>query len=240
MSIFVQRGQDRREVPSLRPFLRDSLAHRMVMDPTHMRPQDAAHCAWVGWGIGKGVTHVRDDVSVFATPDELRNGLHAELVQGFPNVDPLPLCYDAQGHVHGFGGFVRWVYFANPNDAACHSGVFGIDWSPGRPLAIGVAPSFHIITKIAQRACSHGVACSTEVALLNWRMIEPPEATAWRYRWGLRSIGDWIERAPRLFAPAGSLCTTCGENALHEASYCFECGAGPYRGTQEVRHGLEV
>ena len=122
MSIYIQTGKDRRVVPSLRPFLRESLSQRMVMDPTQMNPRDVALCPWVGWGIGKGIPHLQDDVSVFAVPSQLKSGLHGELVKGF-------LGYPLDPYKDGFNGFIRWVYFADPLDHMGRSGVLGIDWS---------------------------------------------------------------------------------------------------------------
>lgn len=235
MPIFVQRGEDRREVPSLLPFLRESLALGAVMDPSQMRAEDAANCAWVGWGIGKGVTSVERDVSVFGIPHELKSGLHAELVQGFPGVDPFPLCYDAQGHVHGFGGFVRWVYFADPIGPDNGCGVFGIDWSPKQPRAIGVAPTLHTIVSIAARACAHGVPIGSELVLLDWKMLEHPVLRQWRHARELVTLADWAFKAQGLLAPAGRICATCLNETIFAAEdhYCFMCG-------QEVHHGVEV
>lgn len=239
MAIFVQRGEDRRIVSTLRPYLRQSLngsgRPHMVMDPAQMDPVDVAECTWVGWGIAKGVTHVREDVSVLAVPDALQSGLHAELIQGFPHTDPFPLCYDARGHVNGFGGFVRWVYFSDPADAECRGGVFGIDWSPNEPLTIGVASSLHTVARVAARALLHGIPPGAGLALLNWKMLETAALARFRRRSGLGTIHSWVRLAPTRLAPVGMICPKCTSRTFTtDERFCYRCGTDPRQKEQEV------
>lgn len=239
MAMFVQCGEDRRPVPSLRPFLHHAINRpdcpNFIMDPAQMDPADVAGCAWIGWGIAKGVTHVREDVSVLAVPDELRSGLHAELIQGFPHTDPFPLCYDTREHVNGFGGFVRWVYFADPVDTARRGGVFGIDWSPNEPLTIGVAPSLHTVAKVAARALLHGIPPGAELALLNWKMLETPELARFRRRSGLGTVHSWVRLAPARLAPVGVICPKCTSRTFTtDERFCYRCGTNPRQKEQEI------
>lgn len=217
----------RTEVPSLAPYLHRSLALGMTMDAHVMRAEDAATCRWIGYGIGKGVTHPQTETTVFGVPRELRSGLHAELVAGFSDVDPFPLCYDDRAHVFGFGGFVRWVYFADPSGGP---GVFGLDWSIAARPTSGVAHAMIAVAAIARIAAEHGIPPDAELALLNWRMCEELVITALRERMALRTVADWNTRAPAYFRRGSGYCPRCGLRTLaHRERFCSRCGCDPAR-----------
>ena len=143
--IYLHTGDGRREVTSLGPYLGRSLGLGMMMDTAVMCPEDIAGCRWIGFGIEKGVTSVAEDTTVFAIPKEMKHGLHAELVEGFPNLDPFPLCYDMAKHLRGFGAFIRWAYFADPMGGP---GVLGVDWSLSARPTGGVATTASVVVSM--------------------------------------------------------------------------------------------
>lgn len=227
MSIFIVNDGVRSTAPSLTPYLTNSLKTDATMDATRMSPTDVARCRWIGFGIGKGVTHPHRDISIFAIPTELTRGLHGELIQGFPDVDPVPLCYDGLNHVHGFGGFIRWVHFANPKGGP---GIFGIDWSIVERPTAGIATSWRSVAQLVVIVTRHGIPRDTEVVLLNWRMCEEPEIEHLRQSLGLGTIDDWMSRGHGLFGPASDHCPRCGIRTLQNfPRYCFRCGCEPRR-----------
>lgn len=241
MTIFVQNGKDRREVLSLAPFLRFALHTKSLMRKSldGLRPE--LHCHWYEWGIGKGVTHVKDAVTIFATPQKLMSGLHAKLIQGFPNVDPHPLCYDPKNLIYGFGGFIRWVYFTDPNDAELQHGVFGIDWAPTQSIKLGVAPTMIVTSQIARIVQNHGIPSQAELALLNWQMVEPIFIRTWRKQMKLITLSDWCEKGLKLFGPSGVYCPVCGLRTFEQPNtYCFRCGNNRRQILQGDDHGLEA
>ena len=241
MTVFVQSNEDRREVLSLAPFLHFALLTKSIMkeDLNGLKPE--LHCHWYGWGIGKGVTHVQDTTTIFATPHKLKSGLHADLVQGFPNVDPYPLCYDPNNLIHGFGGFIRWVYFTDPNDTQLQHGVFGIDWAPSQSIKLGVAPTMIVVSQIARIVQNQGIPSQAELVLLNWQMLEPMFIRTWRKQMKLITLSDWCERGPKLFGPSGVHCPVCGLRTFEQPNtFCFRCGKSRRQILQGDDHGLEA
>lgn len=224
MEIFVLREKYRQSVSSLAPFLRESLLQGCVMDPTVMAEEDRKHCRWLEFGIGKGVTGVRSRVSVYGVPGRMKRGLHGELMQGFPNVDPVPRCYD-EDHALGFSDFVRWVYFADPADVR---GVLGVDWSlSARPTA-GIAHTMLRVCAVAEICLVHGIPADDELVLLNCRMVEDSFAFDVRRMLGLRSVRDWAERGFDVFGEGSPHCPRCGLATLAiDSAFCFRCGCKP-------------
>lgn len=224
--VYIQKDADRRLVPSVEPFLRNSLlSGKCLMDPAQMDTESAAACKWLGWGIGKGVTHLRDNVSVFGIPDTFISGLHGELVQGFNDVDPVPTCYE-DDHEKGFGGFIRWVYFVHPTDS--NQNVFGIDFSPLMPNTGGVAVCLNAALRTAEVASRHGIPLDCQIALLDWDMTEPRFLTQWRETNELSTLGSWITKGQGLFAPHGSICPSCLESTFESThNFCYLCGKDP-------------
>ncbi|MDP3985362.1 MAG: hypothetical protein Q8P82_01240 [bacterium] len=225
-------------VPSLRPYLRASLEKGQRMDLSVMRPEDREHCAWIGFGIGKGVTDPQRNVSVFAVPENLESGLHGELIQEFPGVDPVPLCYERFAHKNGFGRFVRWVYFADP---AGGPGYIGVDWSLVERATAGVAVSMKSAGNVFAALAAHGLPKDTKTALLNWRMCEHPSWREIRVSLGLETVADWELRAPALFGPKSRYCPRCGAKTLAEpAEFCSQCGCKPALFWKGGGHGMEI
>lgn len=248
--IFVQANGHRVGIPSLRTFLRRSLTQGPRMNAAMMLPQDAARCRWVGYGIGKGVTDPTADVTVFAVPTGPGHGLHGELIQGFPCVDPTPACYD-DDHALGFGDFVRWVHFADPQGGP---GVIGVDFSLVERPTAGVATDMLCVARVAAVLRASDIPEDAELALLDWRMCEPEELADWRGRMGLATLADWASAAAR-FHPDSGTCPRCGLHmAPAWAPFCPQCGCRPelvwHRNgiattrarsvrTQEVHDGME-
>ncbi len=225
--IFIQRGEERTAVPSLAPYLEASLQASQCMDQRKMHPASVQGCRWVGYGIGKGVTHPRRNITVFAIPQELTSGLHGDLVQGFDEVpvDPTPFCYESSATI-GFGGFVRWVLFADPKRT---QNILGIDFSLVVNEHAGVATTVLRILQTVETIACHGIASHTEIALLNTRMREPHSLFAWRKRCRLLTLQDWLDKGPILFQKPGIHCPRCGLRTLNDptAVYCSRCGCKP-------------
>ncbi len=241
MSVFVQTGEDRREVSSLVPFLGHALLTQSIMKENSHGLKPGFHCHWYEWGIGKGVTHWQDAITIFATPNKLKSGLHADLIQDFQNVDPYPLCYDQENLVHGFGGFIRWVYFSDPNDTQLQHGVFGIDWAPSQSIKLGVAPTMLMVNRITHFVRSHGIPPHAELVLLNWQMLEPVFIRTWREQTDLFTLNDWCERGSKLFGPSGVHCPVCGlRTFVQHNTYCFRCGSKRKNILQGEINGLEA
>ena len=224
--VFLQRGTTRLAVPSLEPFLASSLASEHRMDPERMAPEDRRACRWLGYGIGKGVTHPKHGLSVFAVPETLVSGLHGELVQGFGGipVDPTPACYEP-GADPGFGGFIRWVLFADPGRTR---DILGIDFSLGLQERAGVANAMLTVAATARTLRTHGIPAGTEVVLLDAKMREPTELGDWRAANRLISVADWSDGLPR-FLSGGNQCPRCGLQTLDDphAIFCARCGCRP-------------
>lgn len=222
----INRGNGREPVASLAPHLAASLiaGHRMAAE--RMRDDERADCRWIGFGIGKGVTHPRFGITVFAVPKDLASGLHGELIQGFDGiaVDQTPACYEPDADP-GFGGFVRWVLLADP-DRKCD--VLGIDFSLALADRGGVANSMLTVAEISEIVMSQGIPGDTEVALLNCRMCEPSELKNWRLTNDLVTLHDWSLSRLR-FQPGSAQCPRCGMPTLGDSSvrFCFRCGCRP-------------
>ncbi|MBX9694767.1 MAG: hypothetical protein K2Z81_20435 [Cyanobacteria bacterium] len=222
--VVIHSSLGRAEVDSMAPFLRDSLSLRNFMDEARMTDEDRKDCRWIGFGAGKGVTSPKRDTTVFAVPTVLTRGMHGELVQEFSGVDPLPRCYEPD-HDLGFDDFVRWIYFANPN---IDDGVFGLDFSMIERPTAGVADSVLRVATVAKVAARHGIPVESELALLNPRMVEPPEAFDWRMSRGLHRVKDWIVLGEQLFGANGLYCPRCGNSERRsDIRYCPCCGCKP-------------
>lgn len=236
--IFVHEQGARTPVASLTPYLAQSLDRGQLMDPTRMRDEAKACCRWLGYGIGKGVTHTENRVSVFGVPDQLICGLHGELIQGFDDipVDATPICYERLASL-GFDAFIRWVYLADPTR---HHDFFGIDWSLAMPSTGGVATSMIQVERLAQVAIAHGIPRETEVVLLSADMCEPLELEAWRMQRALISLEDWVAFGKSLFAPRGNYCPRCGSDTFPfgRRGYCTQCGCRPELIRKRGAHGV--
>ncbi len=160
-------------------------------------------CRWIGFGIGKGVTHPMMDISVFGIKriigpnddDKIMKGLHGKMMQGFKDipVDPVHRCYK-DDHELGFGGFIRWVSFFHPEK----NGFLGIDYDRTERPTSGVACSMQEVYEVVRILARHGFPKDYEVVMLNGRMHEDPESTAWRKEHELVTLRDWIEKFPSL------------------------------------------
>ena len=222
--IYVHTSEKRSSVPSLFPYLFYPICRNVLIEKDLIPEALRESCRWIGCGIGKGVTHSEHRISVFGVPDRVQAGLHGELIQGFPDVDPPPLCYDHYNHVNGFGGFIRWVYFASYSLQE----FLGVDFSIiSRPHS-GVANSVSMVTPLVTVLASHGVPCDSEVVLLNWRMYEENEIKDMRYAAGLVTVQDWVERGDACFSRGSSFCPRCGlETLTRDTYFCNRCGAKP-------------
>ncbi|MDO8425540.1 MAG: hypothetical protein Q7T01_03430 [bacterium] len=243
---FVQTYGHRTSVPSLATFLRRSLTQGARMNATIMQAHDVAECRWLGYGIGKGVTDPNAGITVFSPGSGPETqGLHGELIQGFPFVDPTPLCYE-DTHVFGFGTFLRWVYFADPQGGP---GVLGVDFSLTERQTAGVATSMLAVARCAAALAGSGIPPDAELVLLNWRMCEPVRLTALRHTEQLITLRDWARAVPH-FASGGTHCPRCGLHTLHAwVPFCNQCGCRPAlvwkrngiapHINKEVPHGME-
>lgn len=218
---------------SLHPHLSRSLEAHHLMDASRMREEDTTHCRWIDWGMSKGVTHPYLGISILAQLHDLPRGLHAELVADFPNVDPYPLCYDEDHHILGFGGFVRWLHFTDPQDPN-GPGIFGIDWSLACRPTSGVATTMRCAVDVVRAVVVHGIHPRAEVALLNWHMCEDVWMTQWRQQNKLTHAYQWCERGLGLLAPQGTHCPRCGLNTFDRpANFCVRCGHNQTKRTGE-------
>lgn len=222
---FVVEAGRQMEVASIGPWLRSSLGTESVMDPAVMTAEDIASCPWVGYGIGKGLTSVERNMSLFGIPSKNGSGWHGELIRGLPGTDPSPLCYKANDpqFKFGFADFVRWVYFAGDDESR---DVFGLDYGLGLKPEEGVANSVVRVYQTAIAAISHGIPDNIELVLLNYRMTEEPAISQFRRMLGLHTVGDWARKGPDLFAASGNRCRTCGLDTRKSAfRYCYRCTA---------------
>ena len=223
-TVLLHDGTERKDTGSLLPYLRCSLALGCLMLPDYMRPNERTACRWVGFGIGKGVTHPEKNLSILALSRQIHTGLHGELVKGLPGVDLPPRCYD-DDHQLGFGGFFRWSYFADPSGT--HD-VFGLDWSLVYRLSAGVANSMLCVETVARAVIAHGIPATTELVLLNCRMCEDRPIQALRERLGLITVGDWGEHGDRCFGPDSGRCPRCGLDTMKgKTMFCYRCGCKP-------------
>ena len=221
--IFYQSDEARVRVPSLTPFLMEPWRLGLLMDAEQMRPDEVANCRWLGFGIGKGVTHAEQDVSIFAAPTTLACGLHGALIQDFDGipVDPSPACYEPDAPF-GFNAFVRWVFFARPD----HVPFFGIDFGLGLTDRSGVANSMWRVFKTVEIAARHGIPTETELVLLNPHMCEDTYMTLCRQDLELITVRDWLDHGPRRFARNTVFCARCGQKTFTDAdrNFCVRCG----------------
>jgi len=205
------------------------------MEASLMEPEDAKVCRWLGWGLGKGVTHRTTKTSVFAAPSELQQGLHAQMVQDFGEVDPLELIY-TDDHVLGFGDWVRWAYLSDPADTNTTSGILGVDWSISCRRTAGVAVSMQDVATIVATLHEQGIPPEAEVVLFDWCMREPPYITTWKSDLNLLSVMDWCKRGIEFFRPMSPFCPRCGLRTFNEPSrFCFRCGFERSNQALEVR-----
>ena len=226
MGAFLFSYGTRVEISALHPHFARSMEVGHCMDASRMLPEDQAQCPWIGWGMSKGVSHPERDLSILAHADTLPRGLHAELVAEFADeVDPYPLCYDEHHHQKGFGGFVRWIAFTNPQNPQ-GPGVLGIDWSLACRPTSGVATSIKRASEITQTLLRHGVHPQSEIALLNWRMCEDVDVRKWLHDKGWVTLEAWVRRIPHALAPTGNHCPRCGmETFQQKHRFCYRCGA---------------
>ncbi len=199
-----------------------SLLPRAVMDPKLMRPRDLKLCRWLGYGIIKGLTSTKLNVSIFGLPETHSAGLHGEMIRGIGGTDPSPLCYDRK-HKKGFGSFVRWVFFKSPGN---EDRFLGIDFSLGLRKTSGVATTWKHVYEIIKTLAVHGLLSDTEIVLLNWRMCEPRCLTGLRRRSELVTAQDWMHKGKKYFGPDGIFCPTCGQKTFTDKqhTYCYLCG----------------
>ncbi|GEM_PF-1403782 len=223
---YVHAAAGRERVSSVQSFLSRSVMVGHLMDSALMRANEKDRCRWINYGIGKGVTNPEARISIFAVPTELKSGLHAELVDGLGiHVDRAPLCYDEAHHVHGFGGFIRWVYFADPKNG---KNFLGIDWSLSARVTAGIATSMVDVVNVADVLMRHGIPPDTELVLLNSRMCEEEYHYAFRKKYNLITLNDWTTRGDLLFSKPSTHCPRCGlRTFMRSARYCFRCGANP-------------
>jgi hypothetical protein len=220
-------GHERVTHASLMPALRERSAKEFLMGDYVMRREERETCRWLGFPIVKGVTHPERNISAFAHLHNLASALHAELAAGFPDVhvDPTPLCY-APEHHFGFGGFVRWAYFVNPEGGA---GFMGIDWSYHLRPTGGVAHSMRRVSQTVRALARHGLPLDEEIVLLNGRMCESPYLEDWRQAVALVTVRDWLKRGPVLFRKGSTRCPRCGQPTMRDrqAKFCSFCGCQP-------------
>jgi len=228
--------QTRQRILSLAPYLRIPLEHGSLIDPNLLVSSVRQGYPWVGWGIGKGVTHLRNDISIFAVPKEQKSGLHSHLIQGFPNVDPPELCYKPN-HIHGFDGFIRWIYLSHPHDAK--QDVLGIDWGIGPRATSGITTSVLSIAILCQNVIRHGMSPKTRVALLDPNLSEITFNRSMIESHCLFTVQDWAQSASCVFHVRSLYCPRCGLKTFSSASYrfCYRCGADPNLVHKEVYHG---
>lgn len=191
-----------------------------------MRKSERDLCKWVNYRIGKGVTHPDAQISVMAVPQELQSGLHAELIQELEiPVDTPPLCYDDFNHCYGFGGFVRWAYFADPKGSQDR---LGIDWNIVGRETSGVANSLYVAYRIVKTLSDQGLNPKLEIVLLSCRMTEYPFMEKLRSDLGLSTLSDWIKNCPQIFREDSQICPRCGLKTLQEkVNFCYRCGCNP-------------
>jgi len=190
---------------------------------------------WIGWGIGKGVTHLREDISVFAIPREQKSGLHSHLVQGFPNVDVPELAYKPD-HQFGFGGFIRWIYLSCPIDPS--KDVIGIDWGIGLRRTSGITTSVLSVAVLCKNLLHHGVAGSTRTALLDPNLSEIMYNQEMIQSLNLFTVEDWAKSATTLFYLGSEYCPRCGLHTFTSGTnrYCYRCAANQNHIHKEVYH----
>ena len=221
--VFYQSDHSRIAVTSLIPWLMKPMELGLLMDQAMMDPLDAVRCRWLGHGIGKGVTHLTKNISVFAAPSSLTCGLHGALVQGFEDipVDPVPFCYEETALI-GFNGFIRWVYFARPERPS----YFGVDFCLDFEEKRGVANSMRSMSRIVRKVAIHGIPLDTEVVFLTPTMCEEPDLTRWKREAGLLTVRDWITLGRKRFEKNSIHCSRCGQATFTntEMRFCYRCG----------------
>lgn len=222
--LFLIARDARSEVASLQPYLRMSLGRGLRMDASRMKPRERKTCPWVGFGILKGVTNIESNTSiigfpVYSSPDD-QSGFHSKLIRGLSHVDPCPQCYDPNKARYGFGGYIRWAYFADPDRG---HGYLGIDFSLAASPLIGVATSVEMVHRCMTVLMQHGIPGRTTGVLLEWNMCEHPNAMSMRRRTGLQSVRDWKIHAARLLRQC-RICWRCGLPRDRTYVFCPYCG----------------
>lgn len=216
--IFVLETDGRRPVQTIEPwFLHAAQESTLTVLAEFMECDLQRHpCVWLGCRVGKGVTDVSRGLTIVGTPRERRSGLHSDLVAGFPEVDPYPLCYDA--YSQGFGPFIRWIFIAT------RDGCIGVDWSINMPVTSGVATTMLAVIDLAQTLLRHGTPATCELALLYNGYCERPFMKRWRADAGLKTVGDWAKN-PQRFSEHGNECPRCGQPIDSKmARFCVQCG----------------
>lgn len=184
------------EITTLRPYITEPFEGCAVMKGRRSDGTLVQSCRWIGFRIGKGVTHPLKDITVFdRTREESKKGLHGTLIQGFEDipVDPESRCYTEDRDL-GFGGFIRWSSFSHPFE----TGFLGIDCDSAKSPTSGVARSVQEVYEVVRVLARHGFPKDYEVVMLNDHMCEDPASTAWRKEHGLVTLRDWIEKFPAL------------------------------------------
>lgn len=215
----------RTHIDSLTPYLRIPLDLGVRMDATLMKPQHRKQCPWIGYGILKGVTHPKKEISVIgfvpSRGGEI-SGLHGALIQSFSGVDSVPQCYDKgkKRMVHGFGGFIRWVYFSDPEGGP---GVFGIDFSLALTQIEGVAISVQAAAEVMNVAIAHGIPKNAQGVLLRWNMCPHSSTTDMCQTRGFLTVRDWTKKTPKLLT-SKTMCPRCGLSRDPLFVFCVHCG----------------
>ena len=221
--IFNRKGKKR--VETLADAFASENASKTFMDVREMRPQDVAGCRWLNFKISRGITSPGRDISVYANVPVMPHGLHGEMLRDFPGTDLSPLCYDTERHIHGFGGFVRWVLFSHPNHPRR---ILGIDYSLIYDRESGIAYAVIEAARTVKTLVEHGLDLHTEIVLLNWRMCEETEIKNMRLNLGLLTADGWILKSPKLFTKESGVCPRCGLITLKNGeNFCGKCGANP-------------
>lgn len=236
MSIYLWQNGDRVEVkPPLSQYLRESLSGGVRVKREYLPDVLPGECFWIDYGVGKGVTHPEHGITVYGITSDILKGFHSTLARGFPGIkmDENPLCYDIPRHHHGFGGFVRWVYFADPEDLV---DFLGIDFCLFcRPTA-GVANSFWRAYLVMKVLAEQGIPLNTQILLLGSDICQWPgiEECIANVGW---TIEDWLISAPMKFSIAGTLCPNCGQETFADSSvkFCCRCGANR-KEKEELKH----
>ncbi len=195
---FVQNQQGRVAVPCLTPYLRTSLDLGNLMDAEQMSDEDRKNCHWIGFGFAKGVTDIKspDAITVLSLYPETVSTLHGLMIQGFSGVDEYPWCYHPdKADDKGFGGFVRWAYFADPREK---QDVLAVDFEPGAKTTNGKAVCIEAVAAVARICLSQGIRPDAELILANPRMCEDQEHQQLRESERLLTVKDWAERSVNL------------------------------------------
>lgn len=230
-TLFVHRGVRREALSSLAgiAFLARESAYtfRRISNDNSA---EAVTCSYYGSAVLKGVTDFKTGVTVVGIPRRQGKGLHADLVKGFPGVDPPSKCYD-QNHRRGFGSFVRWAAFVDDSART----VIGVDYHPDGRVTAGVSVSVTQVSDIARHLIMYEAAPNLELRLLSHHMLELAEHTELRRNLRLLTLADWAS-ASRLWYPVGEHCLRCGQpTRTHQKTrVCTGCGHAYHKVHQAV------